>query len=717
MLQHDPQGFLIGEVIPDIRRQTEILTGIRADIAEIRRIVKANGGQLPLGSGNPPQLGPAAEETLGGGPGLQNNSSPGSNTAEPNPRGERANRAGAAGGDGDGPALPPTSDQPPASPNGRRLRRSRTNQENPDSEPRSRDSRGRFSSNEEGETNAQRSFFNGLIDRFAEAVTVDTGLEDVDPTVKAFNEVAQPLARSWEVLAGGDKDDQRWFRRIFSELKLFRRDETVFNRAANRSLRNLEDRPPGNGGDEGSSSFFGGFFGSVVGKITAIFTTIGTALLAVSTTVIGAIFSPIGLAIGGLATAAWGLFTEDGRKFFANVADKIYAGWYQATDYIKGKWDDGVKVFSDLWEPIAKFFEDKFGIVSNAAKTVVNKVSETAEKANDFVKDKTGIDVKESAHKAYEKVSESVSKNIVEPAGDAYKKTAEFAKKNVIEPAGKAFANAKDWVLGQTSKFFESGKGGSGTVSSGKGDFGGASYGTYQLSSKQGTLQNFLKSSGYGAQFEGLTPGTKAFNRRWKEIAQNDPTFGAAQHDFIKQTHFDPQVERLKKAGIDISGRGKAVQDAVWSTSVQFGGDTSLIEKALRGKEASKLSDAEVISAIQDYKIANNDRLFRKSSSKVKAGTLDRAQNEKSKLLSLASIESSLATMPKIEAAQSVSAPSPAMPSLPKPTVIAEAPQIQMPIASDADRQRLTVSVEQGDVGQDIRDRKIALIATGGLSG
>ena len=36
--------------------------------------------------------------------------------------------------------------------------------------------------------------------------------------------------------------------------------------------------------------------------------------------------------------------------------------------------------------------------------------------------------------------------------------------------------SAKDWVLGQTSKMFESGKGGAGTVSSGKGDFGGVKW-------------------------------------------------------------------------------------------------------------------------------------------------------------------------------------------------------------------------------------------------
>jgi hypothetical protein len=704
MLQHDPQGFLIGEVIPDIRRQTEILTGIRADIAEIRRIVKANGGQLPRGTGNPPQPGPAPEETLGGGPGLQNNSSPGSNTAEPNPRGERANRAGAAGGDGDGPALPPTSDQPPASPNGRRLRRSRTNQENPDSEPRNRDSRGRFSSNEEGEANAQRSIFNGLIDRFAEAVTVDTGLEDVDPTVKAFNEVAQPLARSWEVLAGGDKDDQRWFRRIFSELKLFRRDETVFNRAANRSLRNLEDRPSGNGGDEGSGSFFGGFLGSVVGKITAIFTTIGAALLAGATTVIGAIFSPIGLAIGGLATAAWGLFTEDGRKFFANVADKIYVGWYQATDYIKGKWDEGVKVFSDLWEPIAKFFEDKFGIVGETAKSAAEAVSNTAEKANDFVKDKTGVDVKQVAQSAYEKATDFASRTIIEPIATTLKNGADSVKaipkklKDHWQEAKQYLGDAAEkagidpGILAKIANFESEFNSEARPIRKKDGKVLSSAHGYGQFLDSTWTEMVNRHGAKYGVLNAGRLSKTEAAKLRSDKALQ-----AAMLAEFTK--------ENLEK-GRQLGGTDDSAN--IYALHNLGSGDGSKFLKALKQNPNAKVGDI-----LSQKVISGNKSLYGDGNM-----TIAEAYSKMGAAMNRGEAFAREIRMPAspLLPIQSVSAPSPSMPSLPKPAVIAEAPQIQMPIASDADRQRLTVSVEQGDVGQDLSDRRIAHIVTGGLS-
>lgn len=227
---------------------------------------------------------------------------------------------------------------------------------------------------------------------------------------------------------------------------------------------------------------------------------------------------------------------------------------------------------------------------------------------------------------------------------EAAKATTGKAVDAVVSGAGSALEGAKNWVLGQTSKWFESGRGGAGTVSSGKGDAGGASYGTYQLSSKAGTLQEFIKSKGYSKQFDGLTPGTEAFNARWKEVAKSDPNFGQAQHDYIKATHYDPAMAGLKRSGIDLSDRGSAARDAVWSTSVQFGagsvgggkGAVPMFSQALAGKDVSKLTDAQIVSAIQDYKIANNDRLFASSSEKVREGTASRAIKEKERLLAQA---------------------------------------------------------------------------------
>ncbi|QND82609.1 Uncharacterized protein ChrSV_0380 [Chromobacterium vaccinii] len=206
------------------------------------------------------------------------------------------------------------------------------------------------------------------------------------------------------------------------------------------------------------------------------------------------------------------------------------------------------------------------------------------------------------------------------------------------------------WTLGQTSKFFESGKRGAGAVSTGKGDHGGASYGAYQLSSKEGSVQEFIKQTKYKTDFQGLTPGSSEFNAKWKEIAAKDSSFYETQHDYIKKNYYEKQANRLKSSGMDMSNRGASIQDLLWSTSVQFQNRTkNIFQKSLQGKDISKLSDAEIITAVQNYKIANNNALFSKSNDNTRAGTLNRAKLEKERLLTLSN--SSPAAMPKREKA------------------------------------------------------------------
>src|SRR4051794_2082524 len=84
------------------------------------------------------------------------------------------------------------------------------------------------------------------------------------------------------------------------------------------------------------------------------------------------------------------------------------------------------------------------------------------------------------------------------------------------------FLAAADEPLGKLSEKYESGNRGPATVSSGKGDPGGVSYGTYQLASKVGRADAFVKKY-YADEFKGLKGGTPEFTARWKELAEKDP--------------------------------------------------------------------------------------------------------------------------------------------------------------------------------------------------
>lgn len=169
----------------------------------------------------------------------------------------------------------------------------------------------------------------------------------------------------------------------------------------------------------------------------------------------------------------------------------------------------------------------------------------------------------------------------------------------------------------------------------------GAAYGTYQMGSN-GTVQSFLKQSGYGEQFKGMQAGSADFNQKWQQLAKSDANFAKAQHDFVKASHYDKAMDRLKSQGIDLSGRGQAVQEAVFSTAVQFGagngktGASGVISAALAGKDLSKMSDKDIVSAIQDRKIAKNDQYFRSSDAGTRQATLARAKAEKQELTAMA---------------------------------------------------------------------------------
>jgi len=117
-------------------------------------------------------------------------------------------------------------------------------------------------------------------------------------------------------------------------------------------------------------------------------------------------------------------------------------------------------------------------------------------------------------------------------------------------------------------------------ISSGKDDPGGKSYGKYQLASKKGTLNSFLRDSQFGKEFDGLAPGSAEFDKKWKQLSGNQ-AFRRDQDRFISSTHFRPLETDYIKAGVDTSN--VAIREAIFSASVNHspGGNTRIRQKAL----------------------------------------------------------------------------------------------------------------------------------------
>ena len=172
------------------------------------------------------------------------------------------------------------------------------------------------------------------------------------------------------------------------------------------------------------------------------------------------------------------------------------------------------------------------------------------------------------------------------------------------------------WKLGQTSEKYEVGQGGPGTINdylnTAAGDFGGASYGIYQMYSglpltspklnrprdgSGGTVKAYVNSQECKIKnkFAGLTPGTTQFDKAWKDCAKDSAAFRDDQHAFIERTIYEKAKTSLKRLQyLDVDNYGPAVKDLLWSTAVQWGpGRADLAFRICANK--STLTDKEVV--------------------------------------------------------------------------------------------------------------------------
>jgi len=410
-LQSDQHGFLIGDPV-DLGRMPKYLLDIKGDVAAIKRAV-VGGASDPARqqSVNPIVSRPNTVINVP----VQSRTSDHQRTV--------VERIRAVSNDGD-IALPGRNAS------GRFVSGRDDNSESGNESPRDTD----------GAVTA-------LADRLSALSGIGSGLEEADPTVKAFQEIAEPMKRGFEFFGGGKDDKQsKWLRNILGVLKLSRNEETTYQRATQRILRDIERRPVGGGGDGDSSG--------IMLMLTGLLGRLGPMLLTGITAVLGFIFSPIGLAIGAASAVAWGLFTESGQKFFGEVSAKIIAGWdtvvtafapitesiSKGWDTVKGGFDSLIGGMVSSWDAFTGFLKDKFGIdIPAIFKPVVDVSKKVVETATEAVKGGANI-AKETASKAVDAVAKSSPKT-TEALGKGWDKVTEGAGKIMSHATGKTAAN------------------------------------------------------------------------------------------------------------------------------------------------------------------------------------------------------------------------------------------------------------------------------------
>lgn len=141
--------------------------------------------------------------------------------------------------------------------------------------------------------------------------------------------------------------------------------------------------------------------------------------------------------------------------------------------------------------------------------------------------------------------------------------------------------------LGVLSNRYE---GRTGTVSSGRGDAGGVSFGKYQFSSKTGGVYEFMNKIKEthpdvynrlmmnGAEYYANKDANQAFQANWRAVAEQDPElFSRIQDEVAKEKWYDPKAREFEKmTGVDLS-KNKALANAVWSAAIQHGDPSNKI--------------------------------------------------------------------------------------------------------------------------------------------
>lgn len=189
-------------------------------------------------------------------------------------------------------------------------------------------------------------------------------------------------------------------------------------------------------------------------------------------------------------------------------------------------------------------------------------------------------------------------------------------------------------------KKYESGSSGPGTIARNSGDWGGASYGTYQIATGTGTMNsfmNYLKKADPSVykQLSSYKPGSAQFDGVWKSIASHSgQKFEALQNGFIRQTHYEPaRTSILNTLHFDVNKYSPALQEALWSISVQHGsaGAQRLFKNA--GIKPG-MREKDIINKLYNER-SKVDQYFSKSSASIKKSVYNRFQNERQDILAM----------------------------------------------------------------------------------
>lgn len=245
-------------------------------------------------------------------------------------------------------------------------------------------------------------------------------------------------------------------------------------------------------------------------------------------------------------------------------------------------------------------------------------------------------------------------------------RVANHKRKDLPLPQGKyperslvpSFYAMADTGLGNLAAKFESGD--EGIAAIGYDRKGGTSYGKYQISSRAGTMKNFIaylqeKAPDLAQRLASAGPAnTGGRNGKmpavWRQIAAEDSQrFENLQSDFIRTSHFEPALSSIAEStGVGFNSMPKALQEVLFSTAVQHGpaGAVRIVNRALNAVGSNKLQkiqESKTEQALQAGRqliqqiYALRAGQFSSSTARVQAAVRNRLRNEMHEALQMLS--------------------------------------------------------------------------------
>lgn len=648
-MRSDKDGFIQGDPIADMRRSGEgrseaLLYGISGDVQAIRRAL--TGAATPSSRRSPrgdtaSVLAPAAVPTSAR-------------------KGERAQAATSASQSGTA-RLAVLADAVSAKP-------SQRNKKGQFSEKSAGSAEGQAGSGGPGSAGSE-SMFKGLGDRIAGAINNSSSMDEADPAVKAFGEVAQPLARGYQALAGGDKAERQktgWFRKIFGELRMFRAEETGFSKAAGKSLKALEEKP-----EAGAAAGGGGMLGTVMNGIKAALPGIATVL--------GGLAAAMAPLLAMLKVTEWAADTTHDKERVEGIKEGAATPAKEALKAV------GIDKDAEIAKARADTLEKRDGEYAKEAAAKATFAPSgitpgTKEYDDAFYRAQQAKEAQAEADKKKGFVQRGIDK--VKSVGRAVfgnrnkdAMVAQMAESGITDPKEQAMFMAQlDHESGGFSKNEESFK--------------------YKSADRLMQVSASARKKGLPAVEQAMAQGPEAvaelmYGGRMGNKSPGD-AYNFRGRGAIQLTGRANYARAGKALGLDLENHPElaAAPENSAKVAAWYWKDAKLGAAARRG-------DVRAVT-----KGINGG-----------ANGLDDRTEKYGKYLSAASAGAFGASAPVV--ASMPNAPTVRPPSVP---TVADASPMVVPLSSGGGKPPVVVSQAPADVGQDVRDRRIAHIATGGVS-